>query len=207
MKNDRFYFSHDYNSVNDEKLLRVRAEFNNAEGYGMFWMIVEKMAENDGGVDGVAIASLSLGLSIPKELLQRFIDFCVDIELFYREGTRIYSKRMVDHKSFRKSLSDAGKAGAKARHSHPTSHPIAKERKGKERKEKERVVLDHASFILSLKTNELYKHIDIDRQLVLAADWLKNHPDRKMTRKFFIGWLNRIDVPLVMVNKDKETQW
>jgi len=50
---------------------------------------------------------------------------------------------MIEHKNFRNGLSNAGKAGAKKRWenreaiSHPISTPNAKERKGKEIKEKE----------------------------------------------------------------------
>ena len=62
MAKEAFYFNHDYTARNDDKILELRANFG-AEGYGIFWMIVETMAENEhGGLNasllGGAIARL-----------------------------------------------------------------------------------------------------------------------------------------------------
>ena len=44
MSKDAFYFKHDSNARNDEKLLEVRRRFG-MEGYGIYWAIIEKMRE------------------------------------------------------------------------------------------------------------------------------------------------------------------
>jgi len=45
---DAFYFQHDYNARNDEKVLELRSNYG-VEGYGLFWMLLESMAETDDG--------------------------------------------------------------------------------------------------------------------------------------------------------------
>lgn len=137
---ETYYFSHDYNARNDEKILELRSEFK-SDGYAAYFMMLESMAENeDSGLNRVAIGGLSLGYNIPKGKLEKIIQKAVDIGLFVEEGSRFYSPRMREHKEFRLSLSEAGKLGAKKRwgekkNSPPNAPPNAKERKGKERKE------------------------------------------------------------------------
>lgn len=142
MPKDTFYFSHDYNARNDEKILELRSEYG-AEGYGIFWMIVETMAENEnGGVKATLIGGLSHGYGVAKDKLISIISLCKKLELFYEEDGYLFSKRLLSHKYIRKNLSEAGKSGANKRwggYSHPNSTPngktMPKERKGKENKE------------------------------------------------------------------------
>ncbi len=64
---DKYWFKHDYNARNDEKILELRAEFG-AEGYGIFWMLMEKMAENHyGWLDGGLKGGLSVDLNTDKK--------------------------------------------------------------------------------------------------------------------------------------------
>lgn len=112
MAKEAFYFSHDYNARNDEKILTLRSEFG-AEGYGVYWMLIESMAENsDCAVDIRLIAGLSVSYGIAKDKLAKIIDFCLSIKLLETEDGKLYSKRLNDHKDFRKGRSEAGKIGA-----------------------------------------------------------------------------------------------
>lgn len=136
MAKESYWFKHDHNARGDEKILELRSEFG-AEGYGVFWMIVETMAENsNGGVKASLIGGLSLGYGVTKEMLSEFINYCVEIELFYEEDGFLFSRRMKKHKEFRQTQSDYGKTGALKRWG-GYSPPNAKERKGKEIKGKE----------------------------------------------------------------------
>lgn len=131
MAKETFYFSHDYNARNDDKILELRAKYG-AEGYGIFWMIIETMAENEnGGAKAGLIGGLSLGYGVAKELLVNIFKYCLEIDLFYEESGYYYSKRLLTHKEFRKELSKNGAEGAKKRW-RGYSPPNAKERKGKE---------------------------------------------------------------------------
>jgi len=44
-RKEAYYFSHDSNARNDEKILAMRMELG-MEGYGVYWSIIEKMREN-----------------------------------------------------------------------------------------------------------------------------------------------------------------
>jgi len=152
MAKETFYFRHDYNARNDDKILELRSKYG-GEGYGVFWMIIESMAENEnGGVKAALMGGLSQGYGVAKAWLCTFFNDCVDIGLFYEEEGYYFSKRLLTHKEFRKSLSDNGKKGAEKKW-RGYSHPNAKERKGKEiikgvffDKEKSAVVLSDGSL-------------------------------------------------------------
>jgi len=131
MAKETFYFQHDYNARNDDKILELRSKYG-AEGYGIFWMIIETMAENEnGGAKAGLIGGLSLGYGVAKERLIEVFEYCLEIGLFYEDAGYYYSKRLLTHKEFRKSLSENGAIGA-AKRWRGYSPPNAKERKGKE---------------------------------------------------------------------------
>ena len=141
---DSYYFSHDCNAANDQRILKLRTRFNNAEGYGIYFFILEAMSQEEYGIlesDCVAQLSLSYGLAI--EQLQAVLNFCIEVGLFIQDQKGIYSKRMVEHKKFRKERSESGKRGAASRWNDGSAigsangSAYAKERKGKEIKEKE----------------------------------------------------------------------
>ena len=162
MAKDTFYFQHDYNSRNDDKILELRARFG-AEGYGIWWMLLESIAETeDGHLNNTRMAGLSLGYGVPVDKLKEVIDFCLDIELLKLDGDLLYNQRMLEHKEIRREAKEKGKAAAKKRWGgekndatpngypngvgigtplgtplqDPMGTPI--QRKGKESKEKER---------------------------------------------------------------------
>lgn len=136
MANDRYYFDHDYNARNDDKILEMRSVYK-AEGYGIFWMLVEAMVENEnGGIKAGLMGGLSHGFGVTKEWLLGFVRYCISIELFYENEGFVYSKRILRHKEFRKSFSEFGSAGAKKRwagHRGANGGANANKRKGKEK--------------------------------------------------------------------------
>jgi len=133
MAKDSFYFSHDYNARNDEKTLELRL-LHGAEGYGLFWMLIETMCENDnGGVKATLIGGLSLGYGVAKSKLMEVISTCVTVGLLYEEEGYYYSKRLLKHKEYRKNLVEWGVKGANNRWgSHRGANGKGKESKGKE---------------------------------------------------------------------------
>jgi hypothetical protein len=134
MAKESFYFTHDYNARNDDKILELRANFG-AEGYGVFWMIVETMAENEhGGLKASLLGGLSLGYGIPKEKLISIIGFCLSVELFFEKDGFYFSNRLLGHKKFREFFAEKGREGAKKRWGDKGGYSgaNAKERKGKE---------------------------------------------------------------------------
>ena len=165
---ESFYFSHDYNARNDQKILMLRGKFGN-EGYALFFYILETMAEESQGyIYRGAIGGLSVGYGVANDTLMAFIDFCLEKNLLKEDENGIYSIRMQQHKAARRLLSNKGKEGSKKRweQAKKIAPPLAykgKERKGKEKKEKE---IDREStpsqnmkdFILMIQSkNNLYE--------------------------------------------------
>jgi len=139
---ETFYFSHDYNARNDQKITMLRGKYGN-EGYAVFFYLLETMAEEEHGyIYREAIGGLSVGYGVAKDWLLEFIEYCLHINLLQEDNNGIFSIRMNKHKATRLLLKQKGKEGAEKRwsesqnNSPPNGTPLAY--KGKERKEKER---------------------------------------------------------------------
>lgn len=125
---DSFYFQHDYNARNDERILQIRAEHGLA-GYALYFMLLESMAESSDGylnIDGMAGLSLSYGSAI--EQLKALVSRCIELGLFHEVKGRFSSKRMVEYKDFRKERAESGRRGASNRwgNSSAIAQPLAK---------------------------------------------------------------------------------
>jgi hypothetical protein len=115
MSKDSYWFKHDNNARNDEKILELRSRFG-AEGYGIFWMIVETMAEDgDGFISFKNIGGLSLGYGVAIGRLSEVIGVAIEVGLFHEKDGKIFSNRMLQHKIQRKNLSEYGKKGAETK--------------------------------------------------------------------------------------------
>ncbi|MBQ7280582.1 MAG: DUF4373 domain-containing protein [Bacteroidales bacterium] len=110
-KNKTTYFSHDCNARSDEKLLAVRMR-HKAEGYGVFFMLVEMMAEEPSHTllkDYNLIAfELRVGSDIVRSIVEDFglFQFTEDGERFYSESL---IERMAGIDDLRQKRSDAAK--------------------------------------------------------------------------------------------------
>jgi|WetSurSiteA1Bulk_404760.scaffolds.fasta_scaffold60377_1 hypothetical protein len=142
---ETFYFAHDYNARNDQKILEVRSTFG-WEGYAIYFALLEFLCESKGYIKREALGGLSLGLSLHKDSLITMIDFFINVGLFVEGKNGIYSKRIIEHLAYRKKLSDAGKLGGRGNKATEVKPPFSqakasleavKERKGKEIKGKE----------------------------------------------------------------------
>ncbi|MFK8281663.1 Lin1244/Lin1753 domain-containing protein [Capnocytophaga cynodegmi] len=117
MSKNNFYFSHDGNARNDEKLLSVRVNMG-AEGYGIYFMIIEKLLESGEYTlikDYNVIAfDLRVGSDKIKAVVENFGLF-----QFTEDGKRFYSesllRRMKPLDNLRKQRSEAGKKSAENR--------------------------------------------------------------------------------------------
>lgn len=143
MKKETFYFSHDYNSANDIKILFMRQQLG-MEGYGIFWYLVETLA-NAGGRLPIAIAPvLAMQIQVTEIKVRAVIE---QFGLFVIDNGEFFSQRLNEHLETRKKLSLKGKEGANKRwidrvpigdaNGVAIGVPNAKERKGKENKGKE----------------------------------------------------------------------
>ena len=112
MAKDSFWFRHDYNARNDEKILELMSEYG-AESYGIYWMIIETMAENENGcIKASLLGGLSHGFRVAKTRLIEIIQCCIRVELLHEKDGNYFSNRLLKHKEERKFFSDKGKEGA-----------------------------------------------------------------------------------------------
>jgi hypothetical protein len=174
---ETFYFSHDYHSRSDEKILRVRAKYG-ARGYGTFWMLVEIMAESSlPHIQLRDIPAIAVSINEDVKWLKEFIDFCIDeAKLFLCDGELFTSQRMIKHKTFRENFRIKGQEGAAKRWGHdsppnapPNSPPNAKERKGKDIKGKD-IKIKYLEFVLL--TPEEYTKLIVDFGQEGADDYI-----------------------------------
>ncbi|MCW2280437.1 DnaD domain protein [Lactococcus lactis] len=126
------YFPHDSNSRNSDKLLPVRMKYG-AEGYGIYFMILERLREEKNYMSVKDYNMLAFDLRVDTSKLKAIVEdfglfaFTEDGECFYSEG---FNKRMeiMEEKSRKKS--EAGKKGAAKRwqkNSSAIAEPLAKD--------------------------------------------------------------------------------
>ncbi len=137
------YFPHGVSAALDEKILKLRVKFSNAEGYGMWWMLLEHMARNGGLIDDTTMAELSFSYGISQDKWKEFLTYCTEIQLLKKSKNGLFSHRLNEHLQFRKERSESGKKGAEVRWKAPKepmaealAEPIAERmQRKKERKE------------------------------------------------------------------------
>jgi hypothetical protein len=114
---DVYYFSHDSNARNDNKMIAVRMKYG-ASGYGIYFMLIEKLRES---ADykcvkdyNIIAFDLRVDASIVKSIVEDFglFAFTENGECFYSESLL---RRMNPLDNLRKKRSEAGKAGMKNR--------------------------------------------------------------------------------------------
>lgn len=93
MAKDAYYFSHDSNARNDDKILKLRSGRNGAAKYGIYWMILELMRESSDISLPKDYKSLSWHLRCPCKLVQSVVE---DYNLFTFSDTNLhfFSKRL-----------------------------------------------------------------------------------------------------------------
>ena len=63
----------------------------------------------------------------------------------------------------------------------------------------ERRIDSNSNFVSNLK--EIYTWIDVDTELVKMRGWLSTRKGRRLTQRFAVNWLNKIDKPIEVENK------
>jgi len=142
MPKDTFYFSHDYNARNDEKI-KMLIRKHGMIGYGVFWAIVEDLYNNANALrtdyDGIAY-DLRLHSDIVKSVVNDFYLFEINGDYFGSSSVQArLDQRNEKSLSARKSASyrwNKKEEDANALQTLSEGNAI-KERKGKEIKGKE----------------------------------------------------------------------
>lgn len=168
MAKDTFYFSHDYNSRNDEKIKALLFK-HGFRGYGIFWAIIEDLYNNANALqlDECRIAyELREDESVVKSVIHDFNLFVFDGNIF---GSKSVEKRLNDRdKKSATARKSAYKRWGKGKDANALrtgcERNAIKERKVKEKKEskvKERIVVppfDSVVFKECWQSWKDYKH-------------------------------------------------
>lgn len=144
------YFPHDSNSRNSDKLLPVRMKYG-AEGYGIYFMILERLRDEKDYMSVKDYNMLAFDLRVDTSKVKAIVEdfglfaFTENGECFYSEG---FNKRMEIKDEKSKKKSEAGKKGAAKRWQKDstaiaeplakdsTANAVAKEKNSKESKVK-----------------------------------------------------------------------
>ena len=149
---ETYYLRHDYNSRNDEKVLRLRQKYPNGAGYALFWMLSEKLAESsEGRLKIQDIDVLAFELQMESEWIA---DVITTSGLFEVDKGFFWSNRLLSDLAARSEKSKKATLANKIRwdnvRKEVTKNPDGlrtdskrnprkgKERKGEERKGEER---------------------------------------------------------------------
>lgn len=143
MAKDAYYFSHDSNARNDEKIIAVRMK-HGVEGYGAYFMILERLMESTNYIHVKDYNTIAFDLRVSNTLIKSIIEdfglfeFTEDGKHFYSDS---FKRRMQPLDNLRKQRSLAGKKSAEKRAllnkesttvERPLNEKATKERKGKE---------------------------------------------------------------------------
>lgn len=137
-------------------------------------------------------AVLAAEMGVPVEALISTIKSLPHV--YVEETPKTHGKVTVMWRNWRKYQEDSTAAERQKSRS---------KRRGEENKNKKRSSkpLD-AEFLAKLKSSPAYTGIDVDRELARMDNWLLANPDRQKTRRFIVGWLNKVDRPVAGVNPD-----
>ena len=116
MSKDAYYFSHDSNARNDQRLMKVRMKYG-MEGYGIYFGLIEILREQkDYTLNFDDIESIAYGLMVDLDKVE---DIVSNFNLFHTEGDLFYSKslkrRMEKLDLIKEKRSEAGRLGGKSK--------------------------------------------------------------------------------------------
>ena len=196
MSKDTFYFSHDYNSRNDEKIkfLLRKHGFN---GYGLFWAIIEDLYNNANALR-TDYEGIAYDFRVDVLLIESIIK---DFDLFVFEGDTFGSlsvQKRIDERDSKsvKARESAHKrwTNANAMQSQCEGNAI-KESKGKEIKEKKVIKVKDIPILFR---DSIYNDIEVFSSSFLGTQYeganfnfyyekVKNWSDSKNNKK--VDWI------------------
>jgi hypothetical protein len=140
MSKNTYYFPHDYNARNDEKLQVLMID-TGAEGYGIYWGLVEVLHEESSHsieLTTIFLKSFAKQMSTSVEQVLKCVECSVQLGLFFNSENVIKSTRVDKNILVRSELSEkrskAGKESALKRQQVST-HVEQVSTKEKKRKE------------------------------------------------------------------------
>lgn len=110
---DTYYFSHDSNARNDEKILAIRMR-HKAEGYAVYFMILERLRECTDNMSVKDYNVLAFDFRVSADLVKSVVeDF--GLFVFTDDGKHFYSERMQRNMKIVKEKSEKAREAVKKR--------------------------------------------------------------------------------------------
>lgn len=118
-KKEAYYFSHDSNARNDEKMMQLRSVYR-SEGYGWYWILVEMMRDANAyslQCDGkYAFNAIAKELDCTEDQAKKFIDDCIhEFKLFDSENGLFFSKSLIRRMDIKEEKREKARQSARAR--------------------------------------------------------------------------------------------
>lgn len=113
MAKDTFYFSHDYHSRNDPRLVCLLMN-HGVSGIGVYWCLVEMLYEQDGYILLSDCERIAFELRIENDLVQSIISS----NLFGKDEKRFWSESALKRLNIRKNKSEKARESAISRWEH-----------------------------------------------------------------------------------------
>jgi hypothetical protein len=110
MGKDTFYFSHDYNARNDEKIKELIFK-HGMQGYGIYWSVIEDLYQNSNVLRG-NFARISLELQVDKKIV---ISVICEFDLFVFNGNNFSSLSVQKRLDERTSKSEKARLSVSKR--------------------------------------------------------------------------------------------
>ena len=196
MPKDTFYFSHDYNARNDEKIKRLIRK-HGMQGYGVFWSIVEDLYNNANALR-TDYEGIAYDLRSDSDLVASVVN---DFDLFIFDGDFFGSNSVQERLDQRNDKSAKARKSASYRWDNANAMQTQydsnakKERKGKEIKGKEikeiNISFDIFCDLYDKKVGDKEKlkkkwesMQDLERQLIIdyIPRYKINQPDKKFRK-------------------------
>lgn len=115
---DVYYFSHDCNARNDEKILAMRSVYG-LEGYAMYFMIIEILREQSEyklEITKYIWSALAMQMHTDASKVQNFVNDCInEFHLFVQKEGYLYSESLLKRMSLFKEVSETRSKAAKSR--------------------------------------------------------------------------------------------
>jgi hypothetical protein len=179
MSKDTFYFSHDYNARNDEKIRKLLFK-HGYEGYGIYWALIESLYNNANELQ-TDYESIAYEMRTHSELVKSVVN---DFKLFEIIEDIFFSNSVQRRLDERKEKSTKARNSAKTRWDNANAlrnvseGNAIKERKVKESKEKEsivNVIKDLNNFELNeVQVGSCIEYLKITKQKTVNKDFIKS---------------------------------
>ena len=182
MAKHTYYFKHDFNAHNDEKIVDLLMTHGH-EGYGIFWHLIELLASADEYQLESNYKRLSFSMQCNSEILKSVVEdfglFSIEDNSFWSESLADRMKRLDEIKAIRaENGRKGGKAKANAKQMQSKREANAKQNEAEERRGEERIVKKSKEELFKARELAFYEEL---------KNYLNEYP-KEMIRKFYDYW-------------------